>query len=208
MHQKNILSAGVPLAEAKKVLILIHGRGADARAILSLASHLEVADFALLAPEAENHTWYPHSFMLAPLQNEPWLSAALDLLKDIVEDLLARGVASEHIYFLGFSQGACLTLEFVARNARKYGGVIAFTGGLIGDRIYAENYTGDFKNSPIFIGTSDPDAHVPIARVHETTQILKGMHAYVTEKVYKGMGHTIIAEEISLANELIFHNKE
>lgn len=194
------------MSEARKALILVHGRGANARDMLSLAKHMEVAGFALLAPEAENHTWYPYSFLAAPGQNEPWLSSALALLKDIVEEITAGGISTEHIYFLGFSQGACLTLEFVARNARRYGGVIAFTGGLVGDRIYSENYKGDFSNTPVFIGTSDPDMHVPAERVKETTRILKLMHADVLEKIYPDMGHTIITEEITLANKHVLRD--
>jgi phospholipase/carboxylesterase len=204
MHPKNIIQAGTPLADAKKALILIHGRGGDAKDILSIARHLEVSGFALLAPEAENKTWYPYSFMADPNRNEPWLNSALNILKGTVEDIIAQGISAEHIYLLGFSQGACLTLEFAARNPRRYGGVIAFTGGLIGDRIEVNNYKGDFKNSPVFIGTSDPDIHVPTERVRETSRILKTMHADVLEQIYPEMGHTITTEELRQANEHVF----
>jgi phospholipase/carboxylesterase len=131
-------------------------------------------------------------------------SSALALLKEAVNEVLMQGITEENIYFTGFSQGACLTLEFVARNATKYGGVAAFTGGLIGDRIRPENYKGDFKNTPIFIGSSNPDPHVPAERVYATTKILKSMNANVTEKIYENMGHTIIMNEIELANKLVF----
>jgi phospholipase/carboxylesterase len=204
MHSKNIVSAG-KLTEAEKVLIMIHGRGGSAEDILSLASHLLVNDFALLAPQAANNSWYPYSFMAPISQNEPWLSSALSLLKEIVSDMIAQGIAEDNIYFTGFSQGACLTLEFVARNATKFGGVVAFTGGLIGNKIYPENYKGDFKNTPIFIGSSNPDPHVPVERVHATTRILKEMNAIVTEKIYENMGHTITPDEIDLANKLVFN---
>ena len=207
MHQKNIIVAGKSLKEAKKVLVMIHGRGAKAENILSIASHLNVNDYALLAPQATNNTWYPYSFLTPPAQNEPWLSSALSLLGEIVTDIDAQGIASHDIYFLGFSQGACLTLEFTARNARKYGGIVAFTGGLIGDKIYPENYTGDFENTPVFIGTSDPDPHVPVERVHATVDIMQSMNAIVTEKVYNNMGHTISKDEILIANSLIFTNE-
>src|SRR6476620_10467465 len=120
MHEKNILTAGKELDPKKNVLILLHGRGASAEDILTLANHLDVKDFTLLAPQATNNTWYPYSFLAPPAQNEPWLSSALALLKEMVQDLKSKGVPSEHIYFLGFSQGACLTLEFVTRNATKY----------------------------------------------------------------------------------------
>lgn len=204
MHQKNIILAGKEIAPANKVLIMLHGRGGSAEDILSLSSHLAVKDFTILAPQATGNTWYPYSFLAPPSQNEPWLSSALGLLTEIVDDLLNNGVPVENIYFAGFSQGACLTLEFVTRNAEKYGGVAAFTGGLIGDKIYNENYKGDFKNTPVFIGTSDPDPHIPVERVYATTNILKQMHAVVTEKIYPNMGHTINQDEIDQVNRLIF----
>lgn len=204
LHTKKIVTAGKKLEEAKKVLVMIHGRGANANDILSLADYLHVKDIALLAPEATNNTWYPYSFMAPASQNEPWLSSALHLIKDLVNDIKAKGITSENIYFLGFSQGACLTLEFVARNAAKYGGVVAFTGGLIGETIHTENYTGDFNKTPIFIGSNNPDPHVPVERVDETTKILKDMNALVTKKIYNGMGHTISQDEIDMANTLVF----
>lgn len=207
MHKKNIITAGKELNKNSKVLIMIHGRGARAEDILSLSAHLNVKDFTLLAPQATGNTWYPYSFLAPPAQNEPWLSSALNLLKEIVDDLYSKGIPSENIYFTGFSQGACLTLEFVTRNANKYGGVAAFTGGLIGDKIYGENYTGDFKNTPVFIGTSNPDPHVPVERVYATTNILKEMNAVVTEKVYNNMGHTINQDEIEIANKIIFNSE-
>ncbi|SFD76326.1 phospholipase/carboxylesterase [Chitinophaga sp. CF118] len=206
MHTKNIVAAGKEIKAAKKVLIMIHGRGASAEDILSLANYLDVKDFALIAPQANGGTWYPYSFMSAPVQNEPYLSAALSVLKEITADVIAQGIAPENIYFLGFSQGACLTLEFVTRNATKYGGAVAFTGGLIGDKIYPENYTGDFGGTPIFIGTSNPDPHVPVERVLASEMILQQMNAAVTVKVYPNMGHTVSQDEITLANKLVFNN--
>jgi phospholipase/carboxylesterase len=203
-HQKNIVTAGKKLNKESKVLILLHGRGGSAEDILSLSSHLDVKDFSLLAPQATNNTWYPYSFLAPPAQNEPWLSSALQLLKESVNDLISQDIPSENIYFLGFSQGACLALEFVTRNATKYGGVVAFTGGLIGDKIYPQNYRGDFSQTPVFIGTGNPDPHVPVERVYATTNILKNMNAAVTEKVYTGMGHTINQDEIDNANGLVF----
>src|SRR5436190_8821431 len=131
MHQKKIIYAGKQLSEAKKALIMIHGRGADPSDILSLSAYLAVKDYSLLAPQATNHTWYPLSFMAPPPANEPWLSSALNMLQETVSDIINSGIAKEDIYFLGFSQGACLTLEYAARNATKFGGIVAFTGGLI-----------------------------------------------------------------------------
>jgi phospholipase/carboxylesterase len=205
MHTKNIIKAGKSLAEAKKTMIMLHGRGATAEDILSLSSHLNVDEFALLAPQATNHTWYPLSFMAPPIQNEPWLSSAIDLVKETVNDIVAAGIAKENIYFLGFSQGACLMLEFATRHAEKYGGIIAFTGGLIGDKIYPANYKGDFKGTTIFLGTGDPDPHVPVERVYATSNILKNMNANVTEKIYAGMGHTINQDEVNVVNKLFFN---
>lgn len=204
MHKKNIQTAGKPIKEAKKVLIMLHGRGADTQDILGLAAHFNVSAYALLAPEATNRTWYPYSFMVKPEQNEPWLSSALDLLKEMVEEVKEQGISSENIYFLGFSQGACLTLEFVTRNATKYGGVAAFTGGLIGDKINLENYSGDFNETPIFIGTGNPDPHVPLERVKESVAILEKMNARVELQVYDGRPHTISLEEIETANRVVF----
>ena len=205
MHTKNIIAAGQDLQKAEKALILVHGRGGDAKDILFLADELAVSDFALLAPQASGNTWYPYSFMAPQAQNEPYLSSALDTLHKLVADINAAGISKDNIYFLGFSQGACLTLEYVARNAARYGGVVAFTGGLIGEKIDRANYSGDFGGTPVFIGTSDPDPHVPVERVYATTNILKEMNASVTEKVYTRMGHTINQDEIEQANNLIFN---
>jgi len=206
MHKKNFITAGKKLEDAKKVMIMLHGRGASAEDILSLAGHFQVRDFALIAPQATNHTWYPYSFLAPPSENEPWLSSALSLVKEIVDEVKAKGIKSENIYFAGFSQGACLTLEFVTRNATKYGGVIAFTGGLIGDKIYTGNYSGDFSGTNIFIGTSDPDPHVPLTRVNDSTTVLEKMNANVTTKIYPNMGHTINQDEINIVNKLFFAN--
>jgi phospholipase/carboxylesterase len=202
MHEKEFITAGQSLETASRVLIMIHGRGGSAEDILGLSDHLDVKDFALLAPKATNNTWYPYSFLMPPAQNETWLSSALQMIKEIVNDIVAKGVTRERIYFLGFSQGACLTLEFTTRNAAHYGGVIALTGGLIGDKIYEENYSGNFDGTQVFIGTSDPDPHVPVQRVHDSASILRKLNASVTVKVYKGMGHTINQDEIDAANNI------
>lgn len=203
-HQFDIITTGVPLQEAKKALIMIHGRGGSATDILSLASHLQVADYALLAPQATAHSWYPHSFIAPVEDNEPSLSSALAVIGKTVEKAMDAGIKTEHIYFFGFSQGACLSLEFLARNARAYGGAVAIIGGLIGEEINITNYGGDFLKTPIFIGTSNPDFHVPIQRVYATESILKEMNADVTLKVYDNFGHTIHPEEVEWANRLVF----
>jgi phospholipase/carboxylesterase len=204
MHKKKVVTAGKTLDEAKKVLIMLHGRGSSAENILSMSQYLNVIDYALIAPQATNSSWYPYSFLVPPSQNEPWLSSALALLKEIVTDLNGKGVETENVYFMGFSQGACLMLEFVTRNATKYGGIAAFTGGLIGDKIHDKYYKGSFSGTPVFIGTSNPDPHVPVERVLASADILKNMNAHVTSRIYNNMGHTINEDEIKLANELVF----
>lgn len=206
MFTEKIVTAGKKIEGAKKALIMLHGRGAAAEDILSLSDHLEIKDFAILAPQAKNNSWYPQSFLAPPQQNEPWLSSALALIENLITTLGKKNINKENIYLLGFSQGACLTLEFVTRNAAKYGGVVAFTGGLIGDKIYKENYQGNFENTPVFIGSSNPDFHIPVERVYATTNILKSMGATVTEKIYNNMGHTINQDEINQANTIIFNH--
>lgn len=204
MHKKNIVTTGRDLGKGAAALVMLHGRGGSAQDILSLAAHLSVDDYSTLAPQATDNTWYPFSFLAPPNENEPWLSSALDLLTGIVEDINNAGVADNRIFFLGFSQGACLTLEFVTRNARRWGGVVALTGGLIGDKVYRKNYNGDFLDTPVYIGTSDPDSHVPVERVQETGAVLTSMNARVTVDVFPAMGHTISEEEIEQANRLVF----
>lgn len=208
MHKKDFIQKGRTLNPSSRVLIMIHGRGGSAEDILSLADHLEVSDFTLVAPAATNHTWYPYSFMAPVSANEPWLGSAIQVINEIVQDLESAGIKKENIFFLGFSQGACLTLEYTARYAARYGGIIAFTGGLIGDRTNTGNYSGNFSGTPLFIGTSDPDPHVPVERVNESATIMQTMGAAVTKKIYKGMGHTISQDEVTMVNELLFKGRE
>ena len=203
-HNLDIRQAGAPLEKAKKALIMLHGRGATAESILTLADHLNVAEYALLAPQATNNTWYPYSFMAPAEENEPWLSSAIDIVKQSVDKVLQSGIKSENIYFLGFSQGACLATEYATRNAQKYGGVVAFTGGLIGKEINKSNYSGDFEQTPVFFGTSNPDFHVPVERVYASANIAREMNANVNEKVYENRGHTISEDEINIVNNFVF----
>lgn len=207
-HKHTIIleTSGKSLKQASKVVIMIHGRGGCAKDILSLSSAFDVQDFALIAPQANHNSWYHYSLMAIPEHNEPWLSSALEIINNVIEKVIAGGISAENIYFLGFSQGACLALEVTARNAKKYGGVIAFTGGLIGDKVYVDNYQGNFNGTPIFIGTGDPDSHVPLARIDETVEILKQMDANVTKKVYPNKAHGISIEEIEFANAWIFNS--
>jgi phospholipase/carboxylesterase len=207
-HQKQIITAGKPVKQAKAALVMLHGRGSNAQNIIGLAEDLNIGDFAIYAPQASQNSWYPYSFMAPDEQNQPALNSALEVIEQLVQQIITDGIFVENIYFLGFSQGACLTLEYVARNAEQYGGAVAFTGGLIGEQLKLTNYTGDFGSTPILITTGDPDMHVPLTRVEESVEVFKELNAEVTLKVYKGRPHTILQEEIDLANQIIFSAKK
>lgn len=202
-HKKDISYQGQPLAQASKAIIMIHGRGANPDSILGLASYLKLDDFALIAPAATQRTWYPFSFMAPVAQNEPSLSSALELIDAAVQEALAAGIQTKNIYFLGFSQGACLASEYVARNAQRFGGLFVYSGGLIGVELNKENYQGDFQGMPVIIGCSDRDAHIPLQRVKDSTALLQEMGAQVTERIFPNGGHTIFEEEIELTNEVL-----
>ncbi|MEM6344111.1 MAG: phospholipase [Bacteroidota bacterium] len=202
-HHKNYSHQGKPLAEAEKVMIMTHGRGDTAEGILELGQYLNVKDFALLAPQATANTWYPYSFMAPVVNNEPGLSTGLGVLKQIVEDVLAAGVKHENIYFLGFSQGACLSSEFLARNANRYGGAFILSGGVIGPEIDRLNYAGDFGGTPILIGCSDVDHHIPLQRVKDTTAIFTEMGAVVNERIYPNGPHSVVQDEIDIVNTIL-----
>ena len=191
-----IVATGRPLGEATAAMILVHGRGAPAEDILGLAGELVRPDLAYLAPQAQGYTWYPYSFLAPMEQNEPGLSSGLALIGDLVERLEQAGIPPERTVLLGFSQGACLSLEYAARNARRFGGVVGLSGGLIGPPGTPRNYSGSLDGTPVFLGCSDRDPHIPLARVQESTQVLKRMGAMVTEKIYPAMGHTVNEDEI------------
>lgn len=203
-HQKTQrATAGADADKAPGAVIFIHGRGASANSILPLSRDLDAADFHLVAPQANGNTWYPYSFLMPTEKNEPGLSSGLQAIADIITDLESKGVSKEQIILCGFSQGACLASEYVARHPARYGGLIAFSGGLIGDSVNADNYNGSLKNTPFFIGCSDIDSHIPVERVHDTAEIMEKLGAAVTKKVYPGMGHTIIADEVEHAKKII-----
>ena len=187
----------------KAAVILLHGRGGSAEDILGLREDFGFPDVAYLAPEAAGHSWYPYSF-LAPIErNEPWLTESLAKVGETVDGALREGIARQKIVIAGFSQGACLASEFMARNAARYGGLIAFTGGLIGPPGTDFRYPGDLVGTPAFLGAGDPDPHVPWQRVEESAAVLEKMGADVTLKRYPGMPHTIAREEIDQARALI-----
>lgn len=183
---------------------MIHGRGATADSILSLVPHLYLTDYAILAPQANRNSWYPFGFMASDEGNKVALQNSLDVLAEIWNEITEAGISSENIFVLGFSQGACLSLELTARNAQKLGGVVAFTGGLIGEQLKPENYSGDFHGSPIYMGSSDRDFHVPASRINETADLLRKMGADVTIKLFDDPDHTIREEEINWVNQNIF----
>ena len=198
-----VLSRGAPLPGARAAMLMVHGRGATAESILTLANLLDVPGFAFLAPQAVDNTWYPNRF-LAPLPaNEPWLSSALALLEVTMATLAGSGVPAERTILLGFSQGACLALEFVARHARRYGGVAGLSGGLIGPDETPRNYLGSFDGTPVFLGCSDKDPHIPEARVIHTGEILGRLGADVTTRIYPGIGHTINDDELDSVRQMM-----
>jgi len=203
-HQgQKIYTAGKTVNEAKAAMILIHGRGATAPSILELANPLFHPAFAYLAPQAADNTWYPYSFLSPIENNEPGISSALAAVAGVLKQIEEAGIPPEKIIIGGFSQGACLTSEFGARNARRYGGLLAFSGGLIGPPGTPRNYEGSLESTPIFLGCSNVDFHVPEERVHETSTTFEKMGANVTERIYPNMGHTIIQDEIDEAMKIV-----
>lgn len=198
-----VLAAGEPLESARAVMIMIHGRGATAENILGLAGALDVPGFAYLAPQASQHTWYPYSFLQPLERNEPHLSSALGLVGTLIERVAGQGMARERIVLLGFSQGACLSVEFVARHPARYGGVVGLSGGLIGPPGASRDYDGSLDGTPVFLGSSDPDPHIPVERVHETESVLTRLGARVTTQIYPGLGHTISQEEVDHARAMM-----
>ena len=198
-----VLQSGPSPKDARLVAIMLHGRGASAEDILGLAAQFSATDVAYVAPQAAASTWYPYSFLAPIAQNEPWLGSALRVVAGLAENIALQGVPAERLVVMGFSQGACLTLEFAARHARRYAAVVAFTGGLIGPPGTARDYTGDFAGTPVFIGSSDLDPHVPLERVQESTAVFRRMRATVDERIYARMGHTINADELQAVDALL-----
>lgn len=203
-NPNNIRTAGKPLEEASKVMVMVHGRGGSARDILSLAEYIDDKDFAFVAPEAHGNTWYPYSFLRPFADNEPYLSSALDVLSSLRARLQADfNFKLPQIYWLGFSQGACLALEFVARNAAEYGGVFGLSGGLIGPPGTSRAYEGSLSQTPVFLGCSDIDPHIPKERVLESETVFQQLGASVTAKLYPNFSHSINEDELNRVNLLI-----
>jgi len=203
-----VLQAGAPLNQAKLAVVLLHGRGGSAEEILGLASAFDLSEVAYLAPQAAGHTWYPLSFMAPREDNEPFLSSALARVDRVVRSLEDAGFHRDRIVIAGFSQGACLATEIVASHPARYGGLIAFTGGLIGppgslgDRSHL-SAAAPLAGTPVLFCSGDPDPHVPWTRVEESAAILSGMGASVTTRRYPGRPHTITQDELQLARELL-----
>ena len=198
-----VLQAGQPLEKAKAGMLMVHGRGASAEDILTLVDELDHPDFTYLAPQAHGNTWYPYPFQ-APLErNEPWLSSALAAIGAVMDILSENGLPAEKVILLGFSQGACLALEYAARNACRYGGLVGLSGGLIGPAGTPRNYAGSLDSTPIFLGCSDMDPHIPMESVHESKRVLAELGGVVTVRFYPHLGHTVNQDEIGFVRQMM-----
>ena len=214
LHEaQEVVRAGKSLDEASAAIIVIHGRGATARSIVPLGRALGAENHAILAPQAADiaHVpqWYPQRFTAPKEENEPYLSSALNMLGQLVQEVLDAGISEDRLILSGFSQGACLTSEFAAQNPTRYGGLLIFSGGLIGGgpEVSEEMYGGSLESTPVFIGCSDRDPHIPLERVQETTQILTSLGAEVTEKIYPNMAHTVNENELVQARAIVEHSR-
>jgi predicted esterase len=201
--EQPIAMAGLPLAESRRAVVMIHGRNASPRNILDLVPRLDRPDFSYVAPGAANNTWYPFSFLEQVAKNEPYLTSAMSRLEHVLADIQAAGISRERIALLGFSQGACLAAEFAYRHAQRLGGVVLFSGGLIGPPGTTWQSSRSFDATPVFLGCSDIDAHVPQWRVDESADVFDRMEAAVTKRIYAGMGHLISDDEIRAAQSLL-----
>jgi phospholipase/carboxylesterase len=201
--QQPVLFMGEPLGQARAAMVMVHGRGATAEDILELAIELNRTGFAYLAPQAANNSWYPQSFLAPIASNEPWLSSALDRLSTVLQRVEEGGIPRERTILLGFSQGACLALEFAARHAQRYGGVAALSGGLIGPDGTPRDYPGSFAGTPVFLGCSDRDPHIPKERVQQSAEVLRRLGADVTMRLYPNMGHTVNQDEIDFVGGMM-----
>jgi predicted esterase len=203
-HQgQRVRVAGEPIGIAQAAMIMVHGRGASAADILTLTDQLAQPGFAYLAPQAAGNTWYPNRF-LAPLEdNEPWLSSALTLVGDVYVEIVKAGIPSERVMLLGFSQGACLTLEYAARNAQRYAGIVGLSGALIGPDDTPRDYKGSLAGTPVFLGCSDVDFHVPKERVDQTADVLRRLGGEVTERLYPNLDHSVNQDEIDFVRGMM-----
>jgi len=203
-HQNQpVVSAGVPLDRAKAAMVMVHGRGASAESILTLVDAIDVGDFAYLAPQANGGTWYPNSFLAPIPTNEPGISSGIQAIDDVIASIRSSGIAADRIMLLGFSQGACLSVEYSARRPRRFGGIAGLSGGLIGPDDTPRDYTGTYDRTPVFLGCSDIDFHIPAARVKQTADVLSRMDADVTMRLYPGMGHLVNDDEVAHVRQMM-----
>ncbi|WEK50735.1 MAG: alpha/beta hydrolase [Candidatus Kaistia colombiensis] len=200
---QRILTGGAPIEKARAAVVMLHGRGATADDIIGLAEHLGQTDVAYFAPQAAGYAWYPQRFMQPTALNQPYLAAALGVVHDLVDDIVAAGIARERIVLLGFSQGACLALEAVARRPGRYGGAVGLSGGLIGAENEIWNGAGDLAGTPVLLGCAELDGHIPISRVQETAARFEKAGAIVTTRIYQGSAHGVNADEIELTTALL-----
>ncbi|HEX6791792.1 MAG TPA: dienelactone hydrolase family protein [Candidatus Krumholzibacteria bacterium] len=198
-----VLTAGAPLESARAGAVLVHGRGADARDILGLVPEIDPGEVAFLAPDAAGHTWYPYSFLAPIAENEPGISSGLRVLDALVGRFGAAGVPPERLLLLGFSQGGCLTLEYAARHARRFGAIAGLSAGLIGPPGTPRDYAGSFDGTPVFLGCSDVDPHIPRERVEESSEVFRRMGAVVTMRLYPRFGHGINDDELALVRDML-----
>jgi predicted esterase len=202
-HGQPVLTFGPAPSAARLTMIMTHGRGASGEDMIGLAGELGTTDVAFLAPQAAGRTWYPYSF-LSPIQdNQPGINSGLKVIAGLIASLVLQGIPHERIALIGFSQGACLSLEFAARHPQRYRGVVGLSGGLIGPPGTARDYPGSFSGAPVFLGCSDIDAHIPLARVNESADVFRRMGASVDERIYPQMGHTVNPDEIAAVRALL-----
>jgi phospholipase/carboxylesterase len=187
---------GASVGRAKAAMIMIHGRGATAKSMFPLADELAQPDFHYIAPQAQHHTWYPHSFLEPKEKNQEGIQSGMQVINDLVESLSNAGIPNENIILLGFSQGACLAQEYIARHPQKLGGIVGLSGGLIGQQVNPEHYKGTLENTPIFIGCGENDQHVPVERIHLTASVMEQLNGAVNKQIYPNMGHTVNEDEI------------
>src|SRR6266516_7540914 len=203
-HQNQpVLHAGEPLQTARAAMLMIHGRGATAESILELTSQFTASGFAYPAPQAAHNSWYPNSFLAPIASNEPGLSSGLSVSQFLLTQITTAGIPLERAILLGFSQGACLSLEFVARHAQRYGGVACLSGGLIGPDGTPRNSSGSLVGTPLFLGCSDIDPHIPKQRVLHSTEVLERLGGNVTMRLYPGMGHSVNWDEIRFVQDMM-----
>lgn len=203
-HQgQPIRMAGAPLERARAAMLMLHGRGARAEDILALAQFFPHPGFAYIAPQAAGNTWYPNRFLVPMQENEPWLSSALAMVDNSLAQIIYAGIPAERIIVLGFSQGACLTLEFTARQARRYGGIAGLSGALIGPDDTPRDYPGSLAGTPVFLGCSDVDFHVPKERVVQTAEVFRKLGGVVTERLYPNMDHSVNHDEIDFVRGMM-----